>query len=30
VGELREVADIERPPKMEGFALVTILTPKKK
>ncbi len=28
--ELKDVADIERPPKMEGYALVMILAPKKK
>ena len=30
IEELSEVADIERPPKMEGYALVAILAPKKK
>jgi len=29
VVELKEVAEIERPPKMEGYALVTIFMPKK-
>jgi len=29
IDELKEVADIERPPKMEGYALVTIFMPKK-
>ena len=29
IEELKEVADIERPPKMEGYALVTIFMPKK-
>jgi translation initiation factor IF-3 len=29
IEELSEVADIERPPKMEGYALVTIFMPKK-
>ena len=29
IEELQEVADIERPPKMEGYALVTIFMPKK-
>ncbi len=29
VEELKEVSDLERPPKMEGYALVTIFTPKK-
>jgi translation initiation factor IF-3 len=29
IEELNEVADIERPPKMEGYALVTIFMPKK-
>jgi translation initiation factor IF-3 len=29
VDELKEVAEIERPPKMEGYALVTIFMPKK-
>jgi translation initiation factor IF-3 len=29
IEELREIADIERPPKMEGYALVTIFMPKK-
>ncbi len=28
--DLREVAEIERPPKMEGYMLVTIFAPKKK
>jgi len=30
VEELREMADIERPAKMEGYMLVTIFAPKKK
>jgi translation initiation factor IF-3 len=29
VEELKEVSEIERPPKMEGYALVTIFMPKK-
>jgi translation initiation factor IF-3 len=29
VEELKELADVERPPKMEGYALVTIFVPKK-
>jgi translation initiation factor IF-3 len=29
VEELKEVAELERPPKMEGYALVTIFMPKK-
>ncbi len=29
VGELAELADVERPPKMEGYALVAIFIPKK-
>jgi len=29
IEELKEIADIERPPKMEGYALVTIFMPKK-
>ncbi len=29
IQELQEIADIERAPKMEGYALVTIFTPKK-
>ena len=29
VDELKEVAETERPPKMEGYALVTIFMPKK-
>jgi translation initiation factor IF-3 len=29
VEELNEVADVERPPKMEGYALVAIFLPKK-
>jgi translation initiation factor IF-3 len=29
VEELKEVTEIERPPKMEGYALVTIFMPKK-
>jgi len=29
IQELQETADIERAPKMEGYALVTIFTPKK-
>jgi translation initiation factor IF-3 len=30
VEEVKDLAEIERPPKMEGHALVTILAPKKK
>jgi translation initiation factor IF-3 len=30
IEELNEVAEIERPPKMEGYALVTIFMPKKR
>ncbi len=30
VEEVKEIAEIERPPKMEGYALVAILAPKKK
>lgn len=30
VEELKEAADIERPPKMEGYSLVTLFVPKKK
>jgi translation initiation factor IF-3 len=30
VTDLREIAEIERAPKMEGYALVTIFAPKKK
>jgi translation initiation factor IF-3 len=30
VEELRDLAEVERPPKMEGYALVTIFQPKKK
>jgi translation initiation factor IF-3 len=29
VEELKEVAELERPPKMEGYALVTIFMPRK-
>jgi translation initiation factor IF-3 len=29
VEELKEIAELERPPKMEGYALVTIFMPKK-
>jgi translation initiation factor IF-3 len=29
VESLAEVADVERPPKMEGYALVAIFLPKK-
>ena len=29
IEDLKDVADIERPPKMEGYALVTIFMPKK-
>jgi translation initiation factor IF-3 len=29
VEELKEVSELERPPKMEGYALVTIFMPKK-
>jgi translation initiation factor IF-3 len=29
IEELQDIADIERPPKMEGYALVTIFMPKK-
>jgi translation initiation factor IF-3 len=28
--ELSEVAEVERPPKMEGYALVAIFLPKKR
>lgn len=30
VAELAELADLERPPKMEGYALVAMFNPKKK
>ena len=30
VEEVKDIAEIERPPKMEGYALVAILAPKKK
>jgi translation initiation factor IF-3 len=30
IEELNEMAEIERPPKMEGYALVTIFMPKKR
>jgi translation initiation factor IF-3 len=30
VADIKDLADVERPPKMEGFALVAILAPKKK
>jgi translation initiation factor IF-3 len=30
VEEIKDLAEIERPPKMEGYALVAILAPKKK
>jgi translation initiation factor IF-3 len=30
VGELADVAEVERPPKMEGYSLVAIFLPKKK
>ncbi len=30
VEDLKEIAELERPPKMEGYALVTIFQPKKK
>jgi translation initiation factor IF-3 len=30
VDELKELADVERPPKMEGYALVAIFLPKKR
>jgi translation initiation factor IF-3 len=30
VSDLTEVAEVERPPKMEGYALVAIFLPKKK
>ncbi len=30
VAELAEIADVERPPKMEGYALVGIFLPKKR
>jgi translation initiation factor IF-3 len=30
VAELEEIADVERPPKMEGYALVGIFLPKKR
>jgi translation initiation factor IF-3 len=29
VEELKELADVERPPKMEGYALVAVFIPKK-
>jgi translation initiation factor IF-3 len=29
VNDLREIAEVERPPKMEGYSLVTIFMPKK-
>lgn len=29
IEELKEIAEVERPPKMEGYALVTIFLPKK-
>jgi len=29
IEELKDIADVERPPKMEGYALVTIFMPKK-
>jgi len=29
VEDLKEIADVERPPKMEGYALVAIFLPKK-
>ena len=29
IAELKDVADIERPPKMEGYSLVTFFIPKK-
>jgi translation initiation factor IF-3 len=29
VEELKELADVERPPKMEGYALVVVFVPKK-
>lgn len=29
IEELKDIADVERPPKMEGYALVTIFAPKK-
>jgi translation initiation factor IF-3 len=29
LGELGEIAELERPPKMEGYALVAILAPKR-
>ncbi len=29
IDELKETAELERPPKMEGYALVTIFMPKK-
>ncbi|MBN2320461.1 MAG: translation initiation factor IF-3 [Acidobacteria bacterium] len=29
IEDLKDIADIERPPKMEGYALVTIFMPKK-
>jgi translation initiation factor IF-3 len=29
VEDLKETADLERPPKMEGYALVAIFMPKK-
>ncbi len=30
IAELDELAEVERPPKMEGYALVTIFLPKKR
>jgi translation initiation factor IF-3 len=30
VEELNETAEVERPPKMEGYALVAIFNPKKR
>ncbi len=30
VEDMKEIAELERPPKMEGYALVTIFQPKKK
>jgi translation initiation factor IF-3 len=29
VNDLKEIAEVERPPKMEGYSLVTIFMPKK-
>jgi len=29
IADLKEIADVERPPKMEGYSLVTIFMPRK-